>query len=433
MQGAPFRIVTLALVAAPLALGFGCSSNADSDGGLDSGATSGRGSGARSGSGNSGGSGNASGSGNSAGTNASGGNAASDSGGSGGSGVPVGGSSNSGGSGAVSNVACEGLPYSTSEGGGAGEDTCVGVGSEAEAVPVDLFIMMDRSSSMAHEVEGTGQIRWDALREAMQAFVDTAEGDDIRAGLGFFGRTGGDDDALDCDADYYATPRVEIGQLSDVGGDLVSAMEDMYPSGYTPTAPALTGALEYAASWAEDNPERATFVVLVTDGYPTQCEPNSVASVADIAEAARLATPSVRTYVVGLGREFNLNNIAIAGGTNQAFLVDAENFGDSFASTLRNVSNATLACQYAIPPAPSGTQVIDFEEVQVTYTTPDGETEEVPSITNLEACARNPNGGWYYDDLAHPTRIQVCPCTCSRFQAGRVDVRLGCRPKVGLN
>jgi hypothetical protein len=30
------------------------------------------------------------------------------------------------------------------------------------------------------------------------------------------------------------------------------------------------------------------------------------------------------------------------------------------------------------------------------------------------------------------TRITVCPCTCARFQAGRVDVRLGCKPRLGL-
>ncbi|HEY3496535.1 MAG TPA: vWA domain-containing protein [Polyangiaceae bacterium] len=429
MQGVPFRIAPLALFALPLALGFGCSGGSDDETGLDSGATGGRSNGARGGRTGSGGSGNTS-----AGGSASGGAAASSSGGSsasgGTNGLPTAGTSSSAGSG--SGVACEGLPYGTGEGGGAGDEACIGIGAEAEPVPVDLFIMMDRSDSMANEVEGTGQMRWDALREAMQAFVDAAEGDDIRAGIGFFGQSGGNDDALDCDADRYAEPTVEIAPIADVGGDLVDAMADMFPAGLTPTAPALTGALEYAAGSAEDNPERATFVVLVTDGYPTQCEPTAVSSVADIAESAYLAEASVRTYVVGVDAEFNLNNIAIAGGTNEAFLVDSENVADSFVTALRNVSNSRLACEYNIPPPPSGTQVIDLEEVQVTYTTAEERTEEVPRIQDLEACARNPNGGWYYDDLTNPKRIKVCPCTCARFQAGRVDVRLGCKPKIGL-
>src|SRR5688572_24267965 len=240
MQGQPFRIATLALVGLPLALGSGCSSNAEPEGGLDSGANGGRGTAARGGSNNASGSGNTTG-----GTSANGGSAAADSGGtsatsgtSGTSASASGGTSTtgSGGSGGFPSAACEGLPYGSAEGGGAGDDACIGVGAEAEPVPVDLFIMMDRSDSMANEIPGTGRIRWDALREAVQAFAEAASGDDdIRAGIGFFGRTGGNDDVLDCDAGYYAEPKVEIGPLAEVGEDLVSALDETFPGGLTPT------------------------------------------------------------------------------------------------------------------------------------------------------------------------------------------------------
>jgi hypothetical protein len=53
-------------------------------------------------------------------------------------------------------------------------------------------------------------------------------------------------------------------------------------------------------------------------------------------------------------------------------------------------------------------------------------------VSSFAACAKNPNGGWYYDDAEHPSKPTVCPCTCARFQAGRVDVRLGCKPRLGL-
>jgi hypothetical protein len=429
MTRAPIRIAPLALIALPLLLGFGCSGS-EPDGGLPPGTSGGNSSRA--------GSSNQSGTSSTAGTNSTAGSTTAGAGGTsqGSGGSPASGGASttagSGGSGAYSTVACEGLPYTPGEGGDGGEDACVGVGSEAEPVPVDLFIMMDRSQSLGQEIEETGQIRWEALREAVQAFVDAASEDDIRAGIGFFGRTGGNDDVLDCDSSYYAEPEVGIAPIADVGSDLVGAMEDTFPGGLTPTAPALTGALQYAASFAEDNPGRATFVVLVTDGYPTQCDPNSVSAISEIAETAHLMEPYVRTYVIGLAAEFNLDNIAVAGGTHQAFLVDAANVTDSFVNALRNVSNTRLACEYVIPPPPSGTQLVDHDEVQVTYTTAEEETEEIPRIANLEACARNPNGGWYYDDPNDPTRIKVCPCTCTRFQAGRVDVRLGCRPKVGL-
>ena len=427
MQRPILRFASLALLALPFALGFGCSSK-EPEGGLPPGSGGGRPSG-------SGGFTSTSGTSSSAGSSgrAAGGTSAT-SGSGGTSAVGTGGSSaasSNGGSGAYSTEACEGLPFE-SEGGGGGDESCAGVASEAESVPVDLFIMMDRSQSLGNEVPDTGQTRWEALRDAVGAFVDAAQDDDLRVGIGFFNRTGGNDDTLDCDSDYYAQPKVEIGPIDEVGGDLLGAMDDTYPGGLTPTAPALSGALAYASAWAEENPGRATFVVLVTDGHPTQCAPTAVSAVADIAEAAHVQEPYVRTYVVGLDAEFNLDNIARAGGTLSAFLVDSENVTDSFVGALRNVSNSRLACEYDIPPAPNENQRVDFDEVQVTYTTGEDETEEIPRIGSLEACGRNPNGGWYYDDPNEPTRIRVCPCTCTRFQAGRVDVRVGCRPKVGL-
>jgi len=274
--------------------------------------------------------------------------------------------------------------------------------------------------------------RWEALQQAIQTFVDSGDNGDIRAGIGFFGLTGGNDDAIDCNQSNYSTPTVEIGPLDDVGPDLVSAMTEMQPGGLTPEAPALAGALDHAAAWAKENPGRATAVVLVSDGYPTQCEPRTLSGLSDIAERAHLNAPYVRTYVIGLASEYNLDAVAEAGGTHKAFLVDKGDITSSFASVLHNVANTKLACDYALPPAPDTTKKLDLDKVQVTYTTADDETEEIPSVPNLASCAASANGGWYYDNPTNPTSIEVCPCTCTRFDAGRVDVRVGCKPRVGV-
>jgi hypothetical protein len=293
--------------------------------------------------------------------------------------------------------------------------------------------MMDRSVSMANAVPGSTMTRWEALQQAVEQFVSSTGSADIRAGIGFFGITGGNDDTIDCDESRYAKPTVEIGALADVGTDLVAAMADKVPGGLTPTGPAFTGALEHAAAWAKDNPGRATAVVLVTDGFPTQCTPLTVSGLAMIAEQAHLNEPFVRTYVIGLGGDFNLDAIALSGGTHEAYKVDEGDIASSFADALRNVTNTKIACDYALPPPPSGSTKLDLTKVQVTYTTAtDSVTEEIPSVPNLEACAQASNGGWYYDNPVSPTSIQVCPCTCSRFEAGRVDVRVGCKPRVGI-
>ena len=348
-------------------------------------------------------------------------------------GSATGGSANatsSGGSGAYPTNACEGLAMDN--GGQGGDQACTGVASEAEPVAVDLFIMMDRSISMAQLVPGTDMTRWEALEQAVQDFATSTRGDDIRAGLGFFGLTGGSDDAIDCIQSRYSEPVVPIDTLDQSGPAIVSAMNDMAPGGLTPTGPALAGALEYAASWAKDHPGRATGVVLVSDGYPTQCEQRSLSEIAAIAEQAHLNAPYVRTYVIGLDADYNLDAIALSGGTHVAFKVDKGDISGSFSAALHNVANTKLACEYALPSPPAGNQKLDLTRVQVIYSTAAAaSSEEIPAVSGIDACANSPNGGWYYDNTSAPTSIMVCPCTCARFDAGRVDVRVGCRPAVG--
>jgi hypothetical protein len=55
--------------------------------------------------------------------------------------------------------------------------------------------------------------------------------------------------------------------------------------------------------------------------------------------------------------------------------------------------------------------------------------EEIPALHSYSECFGSNSGGWYYDDPEHPTRIEVCPCTCTRFRTGFVDVQYGCVPK----
>jgi hypothetical protein len=365
----------------------------------------------------------------------------------------AGATSASAGSTGVASESCKGLPIDLSAdaragaagaeaaGAGAGgapatEDgtgaACNGVSVEAEAVPVDIFVIMDRSQSMGIAVAGSNKTRWQALHDAVQSFTESPGAAEIRAGIGFFSLSGAGDDAQDCDADAYAEPRVPIGSVSDVGPDLVAAMNEVTPGGLTPTVPALKGAISYARSWAQENPGRATMVVLVTDGFPTQCD-NAPYQISQTARTGYESPEHVRTFVIGVGdvAKFNLDNYARSGGTKKAYLTDAGDVTASFVDALNNITNRALACEYQLPPPPDGMK-LDTAKVQVLYTPSSGDPEEVPSISSLSACANNPNGGWYYDDLEHPSKITVCPCTCARLQAGRIDVRLGCKPRLGL-
>jgi len=355
------------------------------------------------------------------------------------------GSSNTG-NGPVSGEACKGLAVNSSTGAGgadtsggeageAGEaaiEACNGISVEAEAVPVDVFVLMDRSQSMGLKVMGSNLTRWDALHAAVQSFAQNPDAAGIRAGIGFFSLSGGADDTRDCNPDGYAAPSVPIGLISEIGPDLAAAMDDVTPGGLTPTVPALQGAIGYARSWAQANPGRATTVVLVTDGFPTQCD-NAPEHISEAARTGYESAEHIRTFVIGVGdvAKFNLNNYARSGGTKTAYLTDAGDVTSTFVEALNNITNRALACEYQLPPAPDGMK-LDTAKVQVLYTPASGDPEEVPSISALSACAKNPNGGWYYDNADSPSKISVCPCTCARLQAGRVDVRLGCKPRLGL-
>jgi hypothetical protein len=301
---------------------------------------------------------------------------------------------------------------------------------EAERVDVDMYIMMDRSVSMAEQVGTTGRIRWDFVHDAVQAFVQDPAAANIGVGIQFFGQSGAHDDAVDCDVNRYSTPAVPIGLASATGADVVAAVDATLPGGLTPTMPAMQGAVAYGKQWATGHPGRATVVVLVTDGFPTQCQnPVSVSDIADVAKQAATGIPPVKTYVVGLAAGFNLDTIARAGGTNAAFNLEEGDITNSFVTTLLNISTNPLSCEYEIPTPTDQTMTVDLNKVQVVYTPAVGNAEEIPRAESGADCAGSAAGGWYYDNPTTPSKILVCPCTCSRFAAGKVDIRLGCEPR----
>jgi len=339
------------------------------------------------------------------------------------------------GSGGSKAQACSGLPYTGSVDTTSGK-TC-GVQFEQEAVrkPVDMFIMMDRSSSMLYTVPNSTVTRWSAFQEGMEQFVQEASMQDLRAGINFFGasRWGGED-AIDCDVDGYATPKVEIAQVSENGEELVAAIVANQPAGLTPTMPALQGAVQHAKDWLTSgrNEGRAVVVVLVTDGYPTQCNmPISIQAIAEVSKEA-FEVDHIRTFVIGLAAGFNLNTIAQAGGTENATLLDENEPTQGLVDALINITDTKIACDYDIPTPPEGME-FDRDLVQVLFTPMSSGREEIPRIDSAAACSINPNGGWYYDNPLDPKQIRVCPCTCSRInQAGSISVSLGCSPTPGI-
>jgi hypothetical protein len=93
------------------------------------------------------------------------------------------------------------------------------------------------------------------------------------------------------------------------------------------------------------------------------------------------------------------------------------------------VSNAEIACDWAIPPPPPG-KSLDKEKINVKFTQTDGTVVDLGRIPPGEAC--DGREGWHYDDEAAPTTVISCPASCDRFRSGggKVDVLFGCKTVV---
>jgi hypothetical protein len=246
-----------------------------------------------------------------------------------------------------------------------------------------------------------------------------------------------------CSAPDYAAPAAPIAALPGAAGAVINALAGKLPMGDTPTSAALTGAITAAKAYATAHAGHTVAAVMATDGLPTECDTN-IAGVAGVAQAAFAGSPSVKTFVIG---EFaqseaaiaqsNLDQIAAAGGTSKAFVVNTnQNVTQQFSAALNQIRGTALPCQYTLPVPKTGTP--DYNKVNVEFTSASGQTVVIPYVKSAANCGAN--GGWYYDvDPAtggKPTTIIVCQTTCSTLKAGgqgsKVVVVQGCQTVTGI-
>lgn len=321
---------------------------------------------------------------------------------------------------------CAGIPLGDS-GPEASRGSCSGVSFEVEGSLVDMFILMDRTTSMGYTVEATGERRWDALTAAVEAFAQAPEAEGVNAGIVFFNKHGTADASLECNVSEYAEPVVPIAPLRESGEAIIDAMHGITPGGWTPLVPAIEGALQVTKAWAEAHPERVTVLVMVGDGYPTMCDRQQPSDAAAVLQEAYQGTPSIRTFQIGVGASSNLNldNYARSAGTTKAVMVEDDDIETQFLHALLNITNSYLPCSYDIPEPPSDLQV-DYNAMSVAYYPFVGEGVEIPKTESPGACG---NGGWYYDNTLTPSKIILCPCSCALLGAGRIDALYDCVPK----
>lgn len=271
---------------------------------------------------------------------------------------------------------------------------------------LDIYMMVDDSGSMIPW--------WVPTIEAINMFFKDPSSAGIGVGVQFFGTA--------CDVDGYATPRVPIGPLPDNIPTLEQAFPPI-PVDETATLPALQGAIQHARSWSVDHPDARVVVLLVTDGLPEECN-STVENVTEAAREGFEGSPSIPTFVVGIGDLGALNGFAAAGGTGQA-LITEPGAGAQLVAALDKIRTDALPCDFALPDG-DGVEV-QPDRVNLRHTGLDGQQTTIGRVDGLDRCDPA-QGGWYFDDPDAPTRIIACEHSCRQLNelSGEIKVLLGC-------
>lgn len=348
-----------------------------------------------------------------------------------------------------------------SAGGGAGFMECAGQALQAQPIGLDMYVVLDRSGSMEEGADPlnddapgdcmldlaaapTIPSKWCLATNALAKYFASPGAMNNRAGLQFFPLEGEEEENAQClTGGGIAMAAVPLAALPVAGATdaLVQSLNGADPGGNgTPIEAALHGITTYTT--ANKDGTRVMIGILITDGEPNGCQqdPTMLAQVL----STHLTNTTLKTYVIGMNGavDATLETLAIAGGAPphmdfcgtvtppcHYYNVGA---GDpaAFASALQQIQlSAALPCDFDIPPPPD-TQDLDPDLVNVTFTNL-GVANVLGRVNDATACVGD---GWYYDNLTAPTKVQLCPTTCTTAemagQDAKVDITFGCETVI---
>lgn len=344
-----------------------------------------------------------------------------------------------GATGGVPGSAGSSISFGGAETGGTGNEpiggSCASEKAEADVLPVYLAFAFDVSGSM-----GAGDqdwhdrtLKWDPVVAASKSFFEDPASEGLSASLTFFPSTGGMN--MRCQDGTYVTPNVPMATLPSTAFGM--ALDQRVANGWgngTPTLHVMRGVIDFVQAELQRTPGRYV-IVLVTDGYPQNCNDNQIQSV--VTEAAAVAA-DIPTYVIGVKNPplpeapdtvTNLNDVALAGGTQQAYIIDTgnpEQTAAAFKGAIDAIRGSAVSCYLGIPQPPGG-RTFDQEKVAVTYRSSAGTT----ALTYDPTCLA-PNT-WQYDDPINPTQIRLCPSACDMLQNDRsaaLEIEFTCEQQI---
>jgi len=105
-------------------------------------------------------------------------------------------------------------------------------------------------------------------------------------------------------------------------------------------------------------------------------------------------------------------------------LCDLQNALSTFASQI--IAAAKPACFFDLPAMPAG-EPLDPRYLNVQYVFPGEAAVTLPLVTTAAACGTE--SGWYYDNAIAPSRVILCPASCSAIDSApdaTIEFLLGC-------
>lgn len=312
---------------------------------------------------------------------------------------------------------------------------CVGEMYVGETIPLDIYIMFDQSGSMLTPDQG-GVTRIDAVRKAVGEFLTDPASTGLSVGIGYFGYE--PIGQTTCSPADYEKADVPVGLLPDNAQAIIDSLAKRQPTGETPSGAAIRGACTYGSQWKKDHPGREVVLLMVTDGKPeapVTCGNSGTGpccpTLPDAVKAAsdcRTGDPGLKTFVLGVGPLLdNLGQIAVAGGTDHAYLVSGGDVSQQVVDALNKIrSAAQIPCELHLPAPPAG-QTLDPTRVNIVYTTSACDAQTIYYEDSVAACDAA-KGGWYFDDPAAPQKVHLCPKTCDdvSIPGGQLMFSVGC-------
>jgi hypothetical protein len=302
-----------------------------------------------------------------------------------------------------------------------------------------MLLVVDKSLSMNQTPEGYSSNKWLALRTALEEAFTGAEGS-INFGLDLYPAVA----AENCEMPTAEDIVVSVQSGADSAPLILAELEETAPSGGTPTAAALTRALEYFTTGEGQALKGEKYVLLATDGGPNcntelsceaatctlniedKCPPNTnccdpgvdaegpskcLDEDASVAAVAALAAEGIKTFVVGIpGTEAYAETLdllaAESGITNPAsppdyFAVAADGDVGGLSDVLKTITTELIrSCRLQLEEEPPS-------------------RNEIFVVVDGALITRDDTDGWRLDDSddSNPPVVEIVGAACEQLEA----------------